>query len=373
MQIARTRPFAELLGDFGEDRDGLAFDLDLELERRVQRRERTAGEFDVDDGTGDADDAAVGARRLLDFGDSHSASPLNGAVSSSTSVTKSRATRTADVVATARERFGATDDFHDLGGDRVLPSPVHHPAERLDQLFGVVGSGLHRPLTEGVLRRRSIEHRGVHTGLDVTRQQRVEDRAGVGLVLVVAAGCVGRAGSIRLPSCARTPVAAGHRLHRQRHERAEHDLLVAGGDEPRVHQLDLVDRPTGELLDDVGGDALGVLQPGRVGESGERLAELVAAEVEVPGALATDRDDHVLPTVHDVGLHFPFGGPLHAGVVPAAQPAIGGEGDVARRRDRLASGEQRCVRARSGRGQVTDHLGDLFRSRARRRRRAVAP
>ena len=58
---------AELLGDLGEHRDRLAFDLDLELERGVQRGKRTAGELDVDDGTGDADDAAVGAASTAGF------------------------------------------------------------------------------------------------------------------------------------------------------------------------------------------------------------------------------------------------------------------------------------------------------------------
>ena len=87
---------AELLGDFGEHGYRLALDLDLELQRRVQRRQRAAGELDVDHRTGDPDDAALGARRLLVVRNGHSASPLNDAVCSSTSVTKSRATRAAE-------------------------------------------------------------------------------------------------------------------------------------------------------------------------------------------------------------------------------------------------------------------------------------
>ena len=50
---------AELLGDLGEDGDGLAFEFDVELDRIVQLGQRAAGEFDVDHGAGDADDAAV--------------------------------------------------------------------------------------------------------------------------------------------------------------------------------------------------------------------------------------------------------------------------------------------------------------------------
>jgi hypothetical protein len=78
------------------------------------------------------------------------------------------------------EGFGAADDLHDLGRDRVLTGPVHDPAERLDQLFGVVGGGLHRPLAERVLGRCGVQQRGVDTGLDVAREQRVEDRLGSG-------------------------------------------------------------------------------------------------------------------------------------------------------------------------------------------------
>ena len=62
-------------------------------------------------------------------------------------------------------------------------------------------------------------------------------------------------------------VAAGHRLDRQRHERTQHDLLVAGRDEPRVDELDLVDGAAGELLDHVAGDALGVLAAVGVSEN----------------------------------------------------------------------------------------------------------
>src|SRR5438067_7154933 len=43
--------------------------------------------------------------------------------------------------------LGPADDFHDLGGDRVLAGAVHHTGEVLDEVFGVVGRGLHRALT----------------------------------------------------------------------------------------------------------------------------------------------------------------------------------------------------------------------------------
>ena len=94
-----------------------------------------------------------------------------------------------------------------------------------------------------------VEQRGVDAGLDVARQQRVEDRRRVGLELEVAAGPVARTG---------LAVAAGDRLGVERHQRTQHDLLPTGGDEPRVDQLDAVDLAVDEQLDDVLADRLGV-------------------------------------------------------------------------------------------------------------------
>ncbi len=51
---------AELLGDLGDDGDGLAIDGDVEGDRVVELGERTAGELNVDHRSGDGDDAAGG-------------------------------------------------------------------------------------------------------------------------------------------------------------------------------------------------------------------------------------------------------------------------------------------------------------------------
>src|SRR6478752_859854 len=83
------------------------------------------------------------------------------------------------------QRFGATDDLHDLGGDGVLASPVHHPRVALDELLGVVGGGLHGPLAGGLLGGGGVEEGGVDAGLDVAGQQRLEDLARRRLELVV--------------------------------------------------------------------------------------------------------------------------------------------------------------------------------------------
>src|SRR5687768_10870216 len=52
------------------------------------------------------------------------------------------------------QRLGPTHDLHDLGGDGVLPGPVHGPRVLRDQLFGVVGRRLHGPLLGGQERGR---------------------------------------------------------------------------------------------------------------------------------------------------------------------------------------------------------------------------
>ncbi len=61
----RTHPaFAELLGHLGEHLDGLAFELDVELDGVVEFGQRATGELDVDHRAGNADDAAVLAAGL---------------------------------------------------------------------------------------------------------------------------------------------------------------------------------------------------------------------------------------------------------------------------------------------------------------------
>ena len=107
---------------------------------------------------------------------------------------------------------------------------------------------------------------------------------GIGLELVVGPGTVVGSG---------LAVAAGDRVGRQRHERAQHDFLAARGDEPGVHQLDLVDVAGRVQPDDVLADGLGVVVARLVAEAVERLAELVAAELEVALGLLADRDDLV--------------------------------------------------------------------------------
>ena len=59
MQMTRHAAVADLLRDLGDDRDRLALELDVHLERGVDLGQRVGRELDVDDGAGDRDDAAV--------------------------------------------------------------------------------------------------------------------------------------------------------------------------------------------------------------------------------------------------------------------------------------------------------------------------
>ena len=84
--------------------------------------------------------------------------------------------------------FGAANDLHDLGGDRVLAGAVHAAGVAENQVFGVVSGGFHRTLASGVLRRGRVQQRRVHARLGVAREQRFEDLFRTGLELVVEAG-----------------------------------------------------------------------------------------------------------------------------------------------------------------------------------------
>ncbi len=74
---------------------------------------------------------------------------------------------------------------------------------------------------------------------------------------------------------------------------------------------------------------------------------VVAAEPEVAVGLATDRDERVVASGEHVGLDLALGGALHAGVVATAQTAVGGDHDVARRVDLVATDEQRRLGPRA--------------------------
>ena len=148
--------------------------------------------------------------------------------------------------------LGAADDLHDLGGDRVLAGAVHDAREADDEVFGVVGRGLHGALASRLLGRGRVEQRRVDAGLDVARQEAVEDRVGRRLELVRGLRALVALGARRLR------VAAFDHGAIERDERADQHLLHAGADEAGVDDLDPVERALGVLLHDGRGDRLGV-------------------------------------------------------------------------------------------------------------------
>jgi hypothetical protein len=243
------------------------------------------------------------------------------------------------------QRLGAAHDLHDLGGDGFLAGPVHLPAQRLDELLGVVGGRLHGPLTGGVLRGGGVEHGGEEPGLDVARQQPFEDAVGRRLELVV--GLWPRA-------------LLGQRLGLQRHEAAHDDLLRARRDELGVDQLDLVDVALVEALHDLIGDFTGILVGRLLAEAGEGDVDAIAPEAEVVLALLAAQDQRVVAPLLLVGPQRLLGGADDAGVVAARQAPVGGDHDEADLADLLARREQGLAPARTGARQVADDGGDLL-------------
>ncbi len=150
---------ADLLRDLGDDRDLLAVEHEVHLDGEVDLGKRVRRELRVDDGTGDGHDAAL-VQRLPVRCDAAGAVVV---------VIRSF------LLGTLAERFCAPHDLHDLGRDRVLAGPVHHPRECLRELVGVLGRRGHRSLARGVLARCGLEHRLEDRRLDVACDQLVED------------------------------------------------------------------------------------------------------------------------------------------------------------------------------------------------------
>src|SRR5262245_37488976 len=83
------------------------------------------------------------------------------------------------------EGLRAADDVEQLLRDPLLARLVVADRQETDQLLGVLGGGFHGRHPRPVLSGRGFQQRAVELGLDVPRQERVEDGLGVGLVQVV--------------------------------------------------------------------------------------------------------------------------------------------------------------------------------------------
>src|SRR5512145_1991599 len=85
------------------------------------------------------------------------------------------------------ERFRPADDVEQFLRNPLLARLVVADRELPDQLLGVLGGGFHGRHPRPVLPRRGFQQRVVELGLDVPRQERVEDGRRIGLVQVIDA------------------------------------------------------------------------------------------------------------------------------------------------------------------------------------------
>src|SRR5467141_3193622 len=86
--------------------------------------------------------------------------------------------------------FGAANDLHELCRDAGLAHLVCVQSQRVDQVAGGIGRVLHRDHLGRVFARLVLQHCLEHLRLDISRQQAVEHRLGVGLVDVVGSRSV---------------------------------------------------------------------------------------------------------------------------------------------------------------------------------------
>ena len=101
-----------------------------------------------------------------------------------------------------------------------------------------------------------------------------------------------------------------------------------------------------------------------VAEAGERRVDRMPAETEVALGLASDGEERTFATQPRVLAHLRLGGADDGGVVPAAQPAVGGDHDLRGAADLVPRHEHR-IGAVPDRLQVAHDLGDAVGVRLR--------
>ena len=132
MRDAAHQAVAEVLRDLQRQRLGQLLVGDLGVQRVEQLGHRAARELDVDHRAGHAHHATVGVLARCLVGLSAVAVILFFA--------------SYGLTAGVGERVCATDDFADFLGDLGLPLAVGLKGQGLDEVVGVVGGRLHRPL-----------------------------------------------------------------------------------------------------------------------------------------------------------------------------------------------------------------------------------
>src|SRR5574337_1669574 len=255
----------------------------------------------------------------------------------------------------------ATHDFGEFLRDRGLARLVVDQLHLVDQVAGVVGRGLHRDHARGLLGRDVLGQRLVHQRLDVTLEQLVDHRRRVGLVEVVPAVLLLLLGRLLQP------------LGRQRQQLLDHRLLAHRVDEARVAQVDRVDAPFDERVEDQPHRPDQPVELRRVAELGDLRDHLRADPVHEPEPLVADRDDFgpqplVLHLAQAVGQRA-----QDVGVQAAAQPLVGGDDDVAYCLGVAAVAHVRALVLGVGLRQVGGDVADLVGVRPRRAHALLRP
>ena len=199
----------DLLGDLGRDRDRLALELGDHLDapcrsragRRVGTRRRRPGPAIATTRPSFRSFAPGGSAVMV------MATPVPVAVASGRPLRAAKNSASRPSMVSARRSSWRTPPRRASAPPTISMISVVIASWRArfiprrevgDEVFGVVGGGLHRPLPRRVLGRRRVEQRGVHARVDVARQQQLEDAFRRRLELVrslhrgVVAGARGR-------------------------------------------------------------------------------------------------------------------------------------------------------------------------------------
>ncbi|MFW3114249.1 5'-3' exonuclease [Mycobacterium haemophilum DSM 44634] len=242
----------------------------------------------------------------------------------------------------------ATDDFAYLLGNLGLPLTVCLQRQGLDQIVRVVGCRLHRPLARRQLRCRGFEHRGVHAGSEVPRQQRFEERRGIWLKRVQSAR---QLGLLDVFHDHRSHPAGLGRLRQHRFELGEDDVQL-------VNACTVLAAAEHECIDKRRSDLGGVLVFGLLREASPRLSDVPVAESVVIQRFTADHVQYRRFAFRPQQRKQLLGAAEDVGVVRATQSTVGGHHQHAGALGCSALDEQWMVESGLG-SQGREHPGDL--------------
>ncbi len=241
------------------------------------------------------------------------------------------------------------DDFEDFAGDLVLAGAVVSPREVADHRVGIFRGGLHRHHPGDLLGDRGIEEALEQPHLEAHRHDFLEDARRRREELVLQLG-----GSLFV-----LVFESRHASHRQ--QRFDHGLHPAEAFKPGVNHVEPVDLSGQKLLEIAIGEHFHFVVRRAILKVRVLLGSRHAAETE-SGDAAFARN--LQPRLGDLGLQSPpvgDGGADHAGVVAAAQPAVGGQHQQRRPAGFGARFQERVAHFQSLPGEVTHQRADPAR------------